>query len=181
MGTPLHRTLADELRTRIRGGALGAGALLPSEAELCREFSTSRGPVRQALAALRDEGLIGGGQGRRPVVLDTVPAQPFDHGKPVPQGRRHAGTAHDDRPGARIEDPYGAAHNFAGADMIPDARRRGTVVLFVASSRARNRWATGTPAAAMSHTAIAGGHHFAGPSVPRAPFGRARHRVRSRA
>ncbi|SFN99180.1 GntR family transcriptional regulator [Pseudonocardia ammonioxydans] len=78
MGTPLHRTLADELRTRIRGGALGVGALLPSEAELCREFSTSRGPVRQALAALRDEGLIGGGQGRRPVVLDTVPAQPFE-------------------------------------------------------------------------------------------------------
>ena len=65
MGTPLHRTLADELRTRIRSGAIGVGEALPSEAELCREFSASRGPVRQALAALRDEGLIGGGQGRR--------------------------------------------------------------------------------------------------------------------
>lgn len=78
MGTPLHRTLADELRTRIRGGVLAIGQMLPSEAELCREFSASRGPVRQALAALRDEGLIGGGQGRRPVVLDAVPAQPFE-------------------------------------------------------------------------------------------------------
>ena len=78
MGTPLHRTLADELRARIRDGALGVGEPLPSESELRREFSTSRGPVRQALAALRDEGLIGGGQGRRPVVLDTVPAQPFE-------------------------------------------------------------------------------------------------------
>jgi GntR family transcriptional regulator len=78
VGTPLHRTLADELRTRIRSGAIGVGEALPSEAELCREFSASRGPVRQALAALRDEGLIGGGQGRRPVVLDAVPAQPFE-------------------------------------------------------------------------------------------------------
>ncbi|MET0189095.1 GntR family transcriptional regulator [Pseudonocardia sediminis] len=78
MGTPLHRTLADELRGRIRSGAIGVGDSLPSEASLCREFATSRGPVRQALAALRDEGLIGGGQGRRPVVLDAVPAQPFE-------------------------------------------------------------------------------------------------------
>lgn len=76
--TPLHRALADELRTRIRSGRLAVGEPLPSEAELCREFATSRGPVRQALAALRDEGLVGGGQGRRPVVLDAVPAQPFE-------------------------------------------------------------------------------------------------------
>lgn len=76
--TPLHRRLATELRDRIRGGAIPIGAALPSESELCREFSTSRGPVRQALAALREEGLIGGGQGKRPVVLDAVPAQPFE-------------------------------------------------------------------------------------------------------
>jgi GntR family transcriptional regulator len=78
VATPLHRTVAAELRRRIRAGELGIGDSLPSEAELCREFSASRGPVRQALAALRDEGLIGGGQGRRPVVTDAVPAQPFD-------------------------------------------------------------------------------------------------------
>jgi GntR family transcriptional regulator len=76
--TPLHRRLATELRDRIRAGVIAVGDALPSEAELCREFSTSRGPVRQALAALRDEGLIGGGQGKRPVVLDAVPAQPFE-------------------------------------------------------------------------------------------------------
>ncbi len=78
MVAPLHRTLAAELRRRIRGGTIGIGEPLPSEAQLCREFSASRGPVRQALAALRDEGLIGGGQGKRPVVLDSVPAQPFE-------------------------------------------------------------------------------------------------------
>ncbi|SHN43288.1 GntR family transcriptional regulator [Cryptosporangium aurantiacum] len=74
----MHRTVAAELRRRIHSGHLPIGASLPSEAELCREFAASRGPVRQALAALREEGLIGGGQGKRPVVLDAVPAQPFE-------------------------------------------------------------------------------------------------------
>ncbi|QFU88512.1 HTH-type transcriptional repressor YvoA [Amycolatopsis sp. YIM 10] len=75
---PLHRTLAAELRRRIREGELAVGDSLPSEAQLCLEFGASRGPVRQALSALREEGLIGGGQGKRAVVLDAVPAQPFE-------------------------------------------------------------------------------------------------------
>ncbi|MFF3175720.1 GntR family transcriptional regulator [Streptomyces sp. NPDC057900] len=75
---PLHRTIAAELRHRIRSGSLAVGRSLPSESRLCEEFSASRGPVRQALATLRDEGLIGGGQGRRAVVLDTVATQPFE-------------------------------------------------------------------------------------------------------
>ncbi|MFF5084612.1 GntR family transcriptional regulator [Actinoplanes sp. NPDC000266] len=78
MTTPLHRTVAAELRRRIRGGQLRVGDPLPSEAALCSEFNASRGPVRQALAALREEGLVGGGQGKRSVVLDAVPAQPFE-------------------------------------------------------------------------------------------------------
>lgn len=78
MAAPLHRTVAAALRDRIRSGAIGVGEALPSETQLCREFGASRGPVRQALAALRDEGMIGGGQGKRPVVLDSVPAQPFE-------------------------------------------------------------------------------------------------------
>jgi GntR family transcriptional regulator len=78
VSTPLYVTVAAELRRRITTGALAVGALLPAEAQLCREFGASRGPVRQALATLRDEGLIGGGQGRRAVVLDDVPAQPFE-------------------------------------------------------------------------------------------------------
>ncbi|MFC4947684.1 GntR family transcriptional regulator [Pseudonocardia sp. GCM10023141] len=78
MAPSLHLTLAAELRRRIRSGALGIGEPVPSEAQLCREFGSSRGPVRQALAALREEGLIGGGQGRRAVVLDAVESQPFE-------------------------------------------------------------------------------------------------------
>lgn len=78
MTEPLHVVLAVELRRRIHTGQIPVGEPLPSESELCREFGSSRGPVRQALATLRDEGLIGGGQGRRAVVLDAVPSQPFD-------------------------------------------------------------------------------------------------------
>ncbi|WP_455351778.1 GntR family transcriptional regulator [Streptomyces sp. SYSU K217416] len=78
MATPLHRSIAAELRRRIRSSAIRVGESLPSEAQLCEEFSASRGPVRQALATLRDEGLIGGGQGKRAAVLDAVPAQPFE-------------------------------------------------------------------------------------------------------
>lgn len=100
MTTPLHRAVAGELRTRIRSGALGVGEALPSEAELCREFSASRGPVRQALAALRDEGLIGGGQGKRSVVLDVVPAQPFESF--LSFTRRAELTGH--RPGQRLQE-----------------------------------------------------------------------------
>ncbi|KZE22234.1 GntR family transcriptional regulator [Brevibacterium sp. LS14] len=71
----LHRVIGDELRARITDGRLPIGAPLPSEAELCREFSVSRGPVRQALSALRAEGIIAGGQGAVAHVVGSVPTQ----------------------------------------------------------------------------------------------------------
>ncbi|MEU9671193.1 GntR family transcriptional regulator [Streptomyces bobili] len=74
----LHQFIAAELRRRIRNGEIGVGASLPSESQLCEEFSASRGPVRQALATLRSENLVSSGQGRRAIVLDAVPAQPFE-------------------------------------------------------------------------------------------------------
>ncbi|WP_258903371.1 GntR family transcriptional regulator [Actinokineospora sp. UTMC 2448] len=78
MTAPLHVRLADELRRRIARGVLPVGSALPSEAQLCAEFGASRGTVRQALSALRHEGLIGGGQGKPPVVRETAVAQPFE-------------------------------------------------------------------------------------------------------
>ena len=48
---------------RITDGDWPPGFQLPSEAELCREFGTSRGPIRQALAFLRSEGAVTGGTG----------------------------------------------------------------------------------------------------------------------
>lgn len=121
MTVPLHRTVADELRRRIRSGAIDVGEALPSEAELCHEFSASRGPVRQALSTLRDEGLIGGGQGRRSVVLDAVPAQPFESFQSFT--RRAELTGHV--PGQRLQeialrrpDPLVAATLHLDADAL---------------------------------------------------------------
>jgi GntR family transcriptional regulator len=79
MSLPLHARVAGELRDRIDDGQLRPGAALPSEAQLCARFGVSRGTVRSALAALRREGLIDGGQGRPPVVRDAVASQPFEN------------------------------------------------------------------------------------------------------
>jgi GntR family transcriptional regulator len=72
-----HQRIGDELRRRIFDGELAVGDAVPSEARLAAEFGASRGTVRQALAGLRIEGLIGGGRGRPPIVRSTVAAQPF--------------------------------------------------------------------------------------------------------
>lgn len=62
-----HQSLSSivysEMRALIGQGRWAPSARLPSEAELCRQFSVSRPIVRQALAALRDEGLIVSRQG----------------------------------------------------------------------------------------------------------------------
>ena len=77
-GTQQHSIIADYLRNLIRGKDLSPGDFLPSEAELCAQFSSSRGPVRQAVAALRSEGLISSGRGRRSVVLGRFTSESFD-------------------------------------------------------------------------------------------------------
>ncbi|MCZ4077035.1 GntR family transcriptional regulator [Rhodococcus sp. H36-A4] len=78
MSLPLHSRVADALRAQIVDGTLPVGAPMPSEAKLCTRFEASRGTVRAALAALRNEGLIAGGRGRPPVVCDTAVGQPFE-------------------------------------------------------------------------------------------------------
>ncbi|MHA7197075.1 GntR family transcriptional regulator [Arthrobacter alkaliphilus] len=74
---PLHVRLSEEFMRRITDGTWPPGSQLPSEAALCREFGTSRGPIRQALAFLRAEGAVTGGRGRPPMVRSTVPSQSF--------------------------------------------------------------------------------------------------------
>lgn len=78
MAMALHEMIADSLREEIRTGDLPVGAALPSESQLCGRWNASRGPVRQALATLRAEGVIAGGRGKRPVVCTTSIGQPFD-------------------------------------------------------------------------------------------------------
>lgn len=76
--SPLHTQLYEVMRERIQSGVWNKGERVPSEKALIEEFGTSRGPVRQALAALRAEGLIAGGRGAPPRIQGPVPSQSFD-------------------------------------------------------------------------------------------------------
>ncbi len=75
MNLARHEQLRDEFLHRINSGSWPDGSAVPSEAALCKEFAASRGPVRQALAALRSDGVIFGGRGKSPVVRSAVVSQ----------------------------------------------------------------------------------------------------------
>lgn len=68
------RLVADVLRHHIHDGGYPQG--LPTEAELSAEFGVSRNAVREALATLKDEGLID----RGPKVGTQVAIRKYDHG-----------------------------------------------------------------------------------------------------
>lgn len=55
---PVYRQLARILRDRIQSGELRPGTPLPSEAALSQTFGVGRDAVRDALASLRNEGLV---------------------------------------------------------------------------------------------------------------------------
>jgi GntR family transcriptional regulator len=55
---PRYLQIADALRRRLAAGGAGRAARLPSEPALAAEFRVSRETLREALALLRDEGLI---------------------------------------------------------------------------------------------------------------------------
>lgn len=55
---PVYRQLARILREQIQAGHLRPGAALPSEASLSQTYGVGRDAVRDALAALRSEGLV---------------------------------------------------------------------------------------------------------------------------
>ncbi|MFJ8471040.1 GntR family transcriptional regulator [Kitasatospora sp. NPDC094011] len=74
---PLHQRLGAEFLRRIESGEWPEGKPVPSESQLCAEFGTSRGPVRQALAMLRTAGSLVGGRGKPPVARRATPSQPF--------------------------------------------------------------------------------------------------------
>lgn len=76
---PQYVRIGDLLRDRIRAGKYPVGALLPTEGELCEEFSISRHTVRDALRRLIEAGLIQRRQGSGSRVLATEPHQNYVH------------------------------------------------------------------------------------------------------
>ena len=55
---PVYQTIYTYLSDQIVNGTLLPGQMLPSENELCRQFSTTRETVRRGLTQLTQEGLI---------------------------------------------------------------------------------------------------------------------------
>ncbi|MGH3929461.1 MAG: GntR family transcriptional regulator [Pseudonocardiaceae bacterium] len=74
-GRPAYQQIADELRHRIRGGALAPGSKLPTEVELMSEFGVSRVVARLAVGELRTEGLIYSRQGKGTFVRERGPVR----------------------------------------------------------------------------------------------------------
>jgi len=108
----MYKQIADDLRARIYGGELEPGDDVPTEAELADRWATSRGPIRNALALLRGEGLIETTRGRPARVVDRTAQQPVDVSIPFTRWAREIGAV----PGARTQevslrraDPHKAA------------------------------------------------------------------------
>ena len=73
----LHRLLADSLRDDIGAGRHPPGSTLPTEDELRERHGVSRHTIRQALQALKDEGLIASRAGVGTIVLAQAPESRF--------------------------------------------------------------------------------------------------------
>src|SRR4051794_41150684 len=72
-----YEQIAGELRDAIVHGDYPIGSQLPSEAALASRYDASRGTVRQAVAVLVSEGLVGSRQGARRIVLGSERSQSF--------------------------------------------------------------------------------------------------------
>lgn len=70
--TQLPTRIAAQLLARIEGAGLTAGARLPTEAQMAREFGVSRAVIREAIAQLRNEGLVETRQGAGAFVADPA-------------------------------------------------------------------------------------------------------------
>lgn len=61
---PIKLLIADAIRIQIESGELAPGAALPTIQELCDQWNTSTASAREALALLRQQGLVSGGRGK---------------------------------------------------------------------------------------------------------------------
>jgi GntR family transcriptional regulator len=96
----LYVRIADDLRRKILSGELSPGDVVPSEGELAELWHSSRGPIRNALAALRTEGLIETRRGRPARVAIRKAQQPAEVSIPFTRWARDIGT----EPGARTQE-----------------------------------------------------------------------------
>src|SRR5438067_5656641 len=68
-GIPLYHQLKEIFEDRIASDEWAPGQLIPNELVLCQQYGVSRGPVRQALDRLVQEGRLSRKQGKGTFVL----------------------------------------------------------------------------------------------------------------
>lgn len=100
MAEAVYTQIADDLRAQIAAGTLRPGDDVPTESELAERWHTSRGPIRNALAALRSEGLIETGRGRPARVVSRKASQAVDMSVPFTRWARDLGVT----PGAETQE-----------------------------------------------------------------------------
>ncbi|MFI7299075.1 GntR family transcriptional regulator [Streptomyces sp. NPDC050121] len=120
-----HEEIADALRRAIDREEYAVGARLPAETDLAARYGVSRGTVRQAVAALAAEGLIGSRQGARRVVLASRRSQSFAELRSFAQWARAMGREATGRVVAQEYRPAGAE------EAVRLQLRGGTPVLHV--------------------------------------------------
>jgi DNA-binding GntR family transcriptional regulator len=76
---PRHALVARALVDAIAAGRYAVGELLPTEAELCRQFGVSRTTLREALRRLRDHGMVSARAGVGTRVLASKPGSRYVH------------------------------------------------------------------------------------------------------
>jgi GntR family transcriptional regulator len=74
-GVPVYRQLAEYLQKQISIGVYKPGDVLPSEAEIIRDYNISRTTVRLAFGLVNNAGVIRREQGRGTIVVSKVRSQ----------------------------------------------------------------------------------------------------------
>ncbi|MET8411191.1 GntR family transcriptional regulator [Streptomyces sp. NPDC005195] len=120
-----HEEIADELRRAIDREEYTVGSLLPPETDLAAQYGVARGTVRQAVAALTAEGLIGSRQGARRVVLTSRRSQSFAELRSFAEWARTMGR---EATGRVVEQTYRPA---TAEDAVRLQLPEGTAVLHV--------------------------------------------------
>ena len=76
---PRYMQILAALRARVEGGVYPLETSLPTEGELCEEFSASRYTVREALRRLVEQGMVARRQGSGSIVVASQPQARYVH------------------------------------------------------------------------------------------------------
>ncbi|MEV6432387.1 GntR family transcriptional regulator [Nocardia sp. NPDC051463] len=127
MSEPRYEQVARELRLRILRREYQVGASLPSESLLCAQFGVSRGPVRQALAMLKNEGLVTVSRGKPAAVRSFDATQTLDTFTPFTQWARLTGRSAGSRTievaRRRVSEPARVALGLDADDFVVEILR----------------------------------------------------------